>query len=109
MQKFVYIAEPIELPKSAGDCEIKTFSYKDDLSSCPLKTQFMKKPPDKQIFFIFELFFFEIFLKDLYVKSKLLLIEDAKKNISAEQYISTKEREEQLNIRAKSYAWRIEE
>ena len=37
------------------------------------------------------------------------LIEDAKKNISAEQYISTKEREEQLNIRAKSYAWRIEE
>ena len=47
--------------------------------------------------------------KDLYVKSKLLLIEDAKKNISAEQYISTKEREEQLNIRAKSYAWRIEE
>ena len=38
-----------------------------------------------------------------------LLIEDAKKNLSEEQYISTIEREEQLKIRAQSYAWRIEE
>ena len=51
----------------------------------------------------------EVVGKDLYVKSQLLLIEDAKKNLSEEQYISTVEREEQLKIRAQSYAWRIEE
>ena len=51
----------------------------------------------------------EVVGKDLYVKSQLLLIEDAKKNLSEEQYISTIEREEQLKIRAQSYAWRIEE
>lgn len=51
----------------------------------------------------------EVVGKDLYVKSQLLLIEDAKKNLSEEQYISAIEREEQLKIRAQSYAWRIEE
>ena len=51
----------------------------------------------------------EVVGKNLYVKSQLLLIEDAKKNLSEEQYISTTEREEQLKIRAQSYAWRIEE
>ena len=51
----------------------------------------------------------EVVGKDLYVNSQLLLIEDAKKNLSEEQYISAIEREEQLKIRAQSYAWRIEE
>ena len=40
---------------------------------------------------------------------RVFLTEDAKKNLSEEQYISTVEREEQLKIRAQSYAWRIEE
>ena len=51
----------------------------------------------------------EVVGKNLYVKSQLLSIEDAKKNISEEQYISTRERKEQLKVRAESYTWRIGE
>ena len=47
--------------------------------------------------------------KDLYVKSEVMLIEDAKKNISKAQLILPEEREEQLQKRARSYSWRIED
>ena len=46
--------------------------------------------------------------KDLFVKSELISIEDAKKNISKAQIISSKEREEQLQKRSRSYSWRLE-
>ena len=46
--------------------------------------------------------------KDLFVKSEVISIEDAKKNISKAQIISSKEREEQLQKRSRSYSWRLE-